>query len=156
MQDYTYIYAGYILTQWITDAVINDARRIMIKMQEDFFNNILPLILLQGFKRVIQGLQVRGSWRPNIDCNILTLKVMTVTLCLSRSLMLNRRPRAHCWMLCDGFLYCILSASSLDPKLHQGFRGPPRSGVAFLTTSLSNCLELYWQLLWLVELNWII
>ena len=42
------------------------------KTQEDFFNNILPLTLLQGFERVVQGLHVRGSWRPNINCNFLT------------------------------------------------------------------------------------
>ena len=36
--------------------------------QEDFFNNIfLPLTLLQGFERVVQGLHVRGYWRPNIN-----------------------------------------------------------------------------------------
>ena len=80
-----------------TDAGINDAGR---KTQEDFFNNILPLILLQGFERVVQGLHVRGSWRPNVNCNILTPTVMTVTLCLSCSLVLfNRRPRTHCLML---------------------------------------------------------
>ena len=28
------------------------------------------------------------------------------------------------------------------------FRGPPRSGVAFPTTSGLYCLEVYWQLLW--------
>ena len=33
---------------------------------------ILPLTLLQGFERVVQWLHVRGSWRPNINCNILT------------------------------------------------------------------------------------
>ncbi len=62
---------------------------------------------------------------------------MTVMLCLSGSLgLLNRR------LLDAGFLYCILSVSSLDPKLHWGIRGPPRSGVAFPTTLLSNLLEL--------------
>ena len=73
---HTYIY-------WIhTDAMITDARgnkrrsdkdRCMKedtwrKTQEDFFNNIfLPLTLLQGFERVVQGLHVRGCWRPNIN-----------------------------------------------------------------------------------------
>ena len=51
-------------TQW--------QRRTQDKTQEDFFNNILPLTLLQGFERVVQGLRVRGSWRPNINCNFLT------------------------------------------------------------------------------------
>ena len=47
-------------------------------------------------------------------------------------------------LLDAGFLYCILSASSLDPKLHRGSRGPPRSGVAFPT---SSHLQLSWTLL---------
>ena len=38
-------------------------------------------------------------------------------------------------LLCDGFLYCILSATFLVPKLHRGSRGPPQPGVAFPTTS---------------------
>ena len=58
---------------------------------------------------------------------------MTVTLCLSCSL--DAQPEAKgLTLLCDGFLYCILSAFSLDPKLHRGFRGSPRSGMAFPTT----------------------
>ena len=42
------------------------------KTQEDFFNNILPLTLLQGFERVVHGLRMRGCWRPNTNCNFLT------------------------------------------------------------------------------------
>ena len=60
-------------------------------------------------------------------------------------LMLNQRPWGST-LLGAGFLYCILSATSLVPKLHRGSRGPPRPGVAFPTTlvynSVSNCLEL--------------
>ena len=49
---------------------------------------------------------------------------------------LDAQPEALGSLLLDaGFLYCILSASSLDPKLHRGSLGPPRSGVAFPTTS---------------------
>ena len=45
------------------------------------------------------------------------------------------QPEAKGLTLLDaGFLYCILSASSLDPKFHRSFRGPPRSGVVFPTT----------------------
>ena len=80
MQKYTYICwihtdainkdAIMIMTDvWINDAGRNDAWR---KTQEDIFNNILPLTLLQGFERVVQVLHVRGSWRPNINCNFLT------------------------------------------------------------------------------------
>ena len=35
--------------------------------QEDLFTTYLPLTLLQGFERVVEGLHVRGCWRPNIN-----------------------------------------------------------------------------------------
>ena len=66
---------------WIyTDAIKQDA---VTKTQEGrrmkdkdagrlLYKYILPLTLLQGFERVVQGLRVRGSWRPNINCNFLT------------------------------------------------------------------------------------
>ena len=56
------------------------------------------------------------------------------TLCLSRSP--DAQPETlGSTLLGAGFLYCILSATSLVPKLHRGSRGPPRSCVAFPTTS---------------------
>ena len=59
---------------------------------------------------------------------------MTVTLCLSCSLgLLNWRPRAHsagCWL---SLLHLISIFSG--PQTPLGFRGPPRSGVAFPTIS---------------------
>ena len=44
----------------------------MIKTQErrhkkTSLEKYSPLTLLQGFKRVVQGLHVRGCWRPNIN-----------------------------------------------------------------------------------------
>ena len=36
----------------------------------------VPLTLLQGFEKVIQGLRVRGSWRPNRNFNIFTPTLM--------------------------------------------------------------------------------
>ena len=36
------------------------------RTQEDYFRKYVPLTLLQGFEKVIKGLRVRGSWRPNI------------------------------------------------------------------------------------------
>ena len=45
------------------------------------YKYILPLTLLQGFERVVQGLHVRGSWRPNIT-SYFDPTVMTITLCL--------------------------------------------------------------------------
>ena len=66
---HTYIY--WIHTDaMITDAVINDA--VTIKMQEGrrkktSLEKYSPLTLLQGFERVVEGLHVRGCWRPNIN-----------------------------------------------------------------------------------------
>ena len=47
-------------------------KRRMIKTQEGrrkktSLQLYLPLTLLQGFERVVQGLHVRGCWRPNIN-----------------------------------------------------------------------------------------
>ena len=76
----------------------------------------------KGSKRVTQGLRVRGSWRSNRNCNILTLTLMAVTLCLSCSS--DAQPEVERpTLLGDGFLYCILSASSLDPN-SSGPQGP--------------------------------
>ena len=83
----------------------------------------LPLNSLQGFERVVQGLYVRGCWRPNINFIFWPPLLMTVTLCLSCS------P--------DVGVYSI-----------GAFWGPPRSGVSSLPHLVSSCLEFYWQLLW--------
>ena len=48
-----------------TDVVINDAWR------KTSLQKYIPLTLLQGFERVVQGFHERGSWRSNINCNIL-------------------------------------------------------------------------------------
>ena len=56
----------------------------------------------KGSERVTQGLRVRGSWWPNINCNILTPLLWPSALCLSCSpVLLNRRPwgPALCWMM---------------------------------------------------------
>ena len=75
----------------------------------------VPLNLFQGFERVVWGFTVRGSGRPNRNCNILTPLLWPSALCLSCSPDAQpevQRPT----LLGDGFLYCILSASSLDPN----------------------------------------
>ena len=81
------------------------------------------------------------------NCNILTPTLIAVNVVsLSFSWCSIGGP-----LLGAGFLYCILSASSLAPKLHRGSRGPLRPGVAFLTTSrLSPSPTLLpWLLSWL-------
>ena len=57
----------------------------MIKTQEEFFIKIYTSHFIARVRKVIQGLRVRGIWRPNINCNILTPKLWSATLCLSRS-----------------------------------------------------------------------
>ena len=82
------------------------------------------------------------------NCNISTLILMAVTLCLSCSPDAQpevQRPT----LLGDGFLYCILSATSLVPKLHRDSRGPPRPVVAFPTTSPTGTRTGTWLLSWL-------
>ena len=47
------------------DAVINDARNDK-NAGRLLYKKYLPLTLFVRFERVVQGLHVRGSWRPNI------------------------------------------------------------------------------------------
>ena len=55
-----------ITTQWQRQTQDKRGRK-------DFFNNILPLTLFVGFRKGCSWFaRVRGSWRPNINCNILT------------------------------------------------------------------------------------
>ena len=96
------------------------------------------LTLLQGFEKVVWGFTVRGCWRLNINCNILTPTVMTVTLCLSCSLgLLNRRPRTHSSRPKGPFGLVWLSlphSSPLELEL---------SGRNSTATGSSNSTELY-------------
>ena len=117
----------YIYTQHHNDTINKQT-------QEDFFISICTShFICEGSKRVTQGFMVRGSWRSNRNCHILTPLLWPSALCLSRSP--DAQPEAlGPTLLCDGFLYCILSASSRDPNSIWGPE-PLRSGVAFLTIS---------------------
>ena len=86
----------------------------------------VPLTLLQGFEEVIQGLRMRGSWRPNRNCNILTPNLWPATLCLSRSP--DAQPEAlGSTLLGLGFLYCNLSEKP------QFIRAPRPFGLVWLS-----------------------
>ena len=64
---------------------------------------------------------MRGSWRPNITATFWSPLLWQSTLCLSRSPgLLAQRPT----LLGDGFLYCILSATSVDPNSSGAPRAP--------------------------------
>ena len=82
----------------------------------------------------MRGFTVTGSWRSNITATFWphSYDRHVVSFLFSRAAQTGGLGPT---LLDAGFLYCILSASSLDPKLHRGSRGPPRSGVAIPTTS---------------------
>ena len=88
----------------------------------------IPLTLLQG-------LCVRGSWRLNKDCNILTLPApLDIAVCCS--------PDAQLEALGLSFLHHILSLTRLVPNSIGDPEGPFCWVVAFLTTSR---LQLVWS-----------
>ena len=108
----------------------NDARR---KTQEDFFSNILPLTLLQGFER---GFTVRGSRRPNMNCNTLTPLLWPSRYVSPVLLVLNRRPK---WWFSLLHLISIFSGPQL-------ISAPGPFGLVWPSLPHPSPLEL--------ELNW--
>ena len=120
LYSHIHVHAGYILTQWITDARNDkDARR---KTQEDFFNNILPLTLFVRVQKVIQGLRVRGSWRPNRNCYILTSTLMAINVVFSHSS--DAHPEAQrppCWVMA---FFKASYQHLLRTSTHQGREAP--------------------------------
>ena len=98
------------------------------KTQEDFFNNILPLILLQGFESVVQGFACERMLETEHKLHILTPLL---------------------WQSRCVFLVLLDAQPEVLGSTPSGlFRGPPRLGVAFPTSSGLYCLEVCWQLPW--------
>ena len=97
-----------------------DAGRLLYK-------NIYLSLYCKGLKRVTPGLRVRGSWRPNRNCNILTLTLMAVTLCLSCSP--DAQPKVHSagWWL--SLLHLISNSSG--PQTPSGFPRAPSARCGF-------------------------
>ena len=61
--------------------MLDTYRRNDKQTQEDFFNKIFTShFICKGFENVIQCLHVRGSWRPNRNCNILAPTLMAVNV----------------------------------------------------------------------------
>ena len=87
-----------------------------------------PLTLLQGFERVVEGLHVRGCWRPNINF-IFWLH------CYDRHVV--------------SFLFSYLLNQRSWGPLHRGFSEGPLGRVwPSLSHLVSNSLGVCWQLLW--------
>ena len=127
----------------------------IIKTQEDFFIKIYtsPFIV-----RVRKGLHKVCLWEgardrtelQHFDPHIMAVSV--VSFSFSRAAQPEaRRPS----LLGDGFLYCILSATSLDPN-SSGFPRAPSAGCGFpyhissITPSLSNWNSLDICLDWVI------
>ena len=110
-------------------------------MQEDFFNKIFTSHFIA---RVRKGLlkvcmwEGAGEWTETSIFWPPLLWPSTLSFSFSRCSTEGPGP--------------TLLGASLVPKLHRGFRGPPRPGVAFPTTSrlsLRLQLQLPWLLSWL-------
>ncbi len=102
---------------------------MILNFNQSITNILNNLTLLQGFEKVYSGFACERELDIEHNCNILTPNLWPSLCVFLVLLMLNRRPRGSlCWVICY-----ILSASSLDPKLHRGSRGPPRSSVADLS-----------------------
>ena len=103
MQTYTYIY-------WIhTDA--------MIKTQEDFFNKICTShFICKGSKRLLKVGVWEGVGDRTETAIFWPLLLWPSALCLSCSPDAQPEAQRPSSLLGDGFLYCILSVSSLDPN----------------------------------------
>ena len=101
--------------------MIND-RRTNKGRRKTSLTIFLPLTLLQGFERVVQGLHVRGWWRPNI----------------------NFIFWPHCY---DRHIVSFLFSWCWGPR-HRGSPEAPSVGCGFPTTSGLYSLEVCWQLLW--------
>ena len=93
----------------------------------------------------MRGFTVRGCWRPKLNCNILT-PLLWPSRCIFLVLWCSTGgPEAT--LLGDGFLYGILSASSLAIN-SSGPKGPLSLTWLSLPHLVSNWLEIYWQLNW--------
>ena len=143
MQKYTYIY-------WRNDNRCNDkdARR------KTSLAKYIPLTLLQGFEKGYSRFACERELETEHNWNILTPKLMAVMLCHSCSPDAQpgvQRPT----LLGDGFLYCILSASSLDPNssgLPEGPFGRVWLSLPHFVLSFSNSTgtpTVTWLLSWL-------
>ena len=101
----------------------------IIKTSEDFFKKIY-------FSLYLKGLCVRGIWRLNKDCNILTPTLMAISI--SFPLSRAAQPEAQGPTPLDaGFLYHILSPAGLVSKLTRGSQGPLLLGSGVLNHNLS-------------------
>ena len=149
----------YTHLQHHNDTIIKtDTSMIMTKTQEGrcrktsltIFTSHFIARVRKGCSRVAceRELEIEHNW------NILTPLLWPLSCVLLVLLMLNRRPRTHCWMLAffiASYQHLLWTPNSIG--VSEGSLGRVWLSLPHL---VSSCQELYWQLLWLVELNSII
>ena len=125
LHSHIHVHAGlyiYILDTYRRND--KDARR------KTSLTKYLPLTLLQGFEKVIQGLRVRGSWRPNRNCNTSTPTLMAVNVVsFSFSWCSTGGPGVHsagCWL---SLLHLISNFAGFQTPL--GFARAPSARCGF-------------------------
>ena len=106
----------------------------------------VPLTLLQGFEKVVQGLNVRGSRRPNRNFNILTSTLMAVN-----HVSFSFSWCSTCWVLA---FFTASYQHLLWTPIHKGPK-PLRPGVVFPTTSRLLRLQLYCKWNSIQLLSWL-
>ena len=108
----------------------------------------------KGLKMVTQGFRVRGSWRPNRNCNILTPTLMAVNV-VSFSFSWCSTG-GHGVLSAGGWLSLLHLISNFSgPQTPSGFRRAPSAGCGFLyhissiTPSPTVTATATWLLSWL-------
>ena len=107
-------------------------------MSEDFFIKIYLSLYLLGFEKGYSRFACERELETEQNCNIMTPTLMAVSV-VSFSLSRAAQPEAQGPnLLGGGFLYCILSATSLDPKSSGAPRAPSAwRGFPYHTSSLT-------------------
>ena len=120
----------------------------------------LPLPLLQGFERVVQGLRVRGNWRPNITeifspksygrqrSVFLVLQGCSTAawspLCWARAFLTTSRPLRL--QLYSTVFFCSIRRPYITFKLPRGdMDTPPRLRNFFRYMAIGMC---HFRYLW--------
>ena len=92
-------------------------------MQKDFFSKIFTSHFIARVGKGCVGFYCERELEIEHNCNILTPKLMAVSV-VSFSLFDAQPEPWGSTLLGAGFLYCILSASSLDPNSSGLPEGP--------------------------------
>ena len=123
-----------LMCRIINDTIIKtDAGRLIYKY--------VPLTLLQGFEKGYSRFACERELETEHNWNILMPTLMAVNV-VSFLFSWYSTGGPGPTLLGDGFLYCILSATFLVPKCHQGSRRPPQPGVALPTSSRTSPSDL--------------